>query len=89
MKELTDSEEDKMKNEHELIDSIEKKLSAWKNGSVDSETLCVAHCDEIDFFPNDANVHDLLKTLQDSRGMSREEALNYLNSAQFSSAAIH
>lgn len=78
-----------MTNEHELIENIEKKLSAWKNDSDGSETLCVAHCDEIDFFPNDATVDDVLKTLLDSRGMTREEALNYLASAHFSSASLH
>ena len=73
----------------ELLERVERKLSAWKEENPGAGTVCVANCDELDFFPVGASVLDVLKTLRDSRGMSREEALNYLCASQFSDAAIH
>ena len=78
-----------MTNENEVIEEIEAKLSGWKAGVYDARTLCVANSDEIDFFPSNYGVADILKTLVNDRGMTREDALNYLKNAQFLSATIH
>ena len=73
----------------ELAERVQRKYSSWKKEHPFAGTVCVAHSDELDFFSTDASVSTILKEIQVYYGLNRDEALNYLDAAQFSDDSIY